>query len=267
MLFSARHLRTLAFHLPRLRKYRRGRVLLKHYHKRFAERPRVAIVGAAGGLGKWGPWAIWELLRADCFEPDPVACQDLKRKYPRGNFVQAALGDRTGTTAFHETEFAQCSSCLEPDSAILSDYSAGELFRVKRAATVSISRFDDLFRQGRVQRPDFLQMDVQGFEAAVLEGFGSCLTNLVGIECESHLKPLYKGEKPLWELIELLEAHQFVLRHLESQGPFGGEFLEVNAFFLRKLDAKAERERELARFWELVCELPPVFGKRTGIWP
>ena len=240
--------------------------LMRRYFKACGQQPKVAVVGAAEGLGKWGPFAMAGFVAGLGFEPDPVEFEHLRQKFPWVQFSSSALGNQTrDSVTFYETAFLQCSSCLEPDTASLSPYWNAPRFAVKATREIALARFDDLCDRKLVPCPDLLQIDVQGFEYEVLDGFGAYLDNVVAIECESHFKRLYRGQKILPELVTYLDSRGFVLRHLESQGRFGGEYVEVNAYFVRLTDPRETLKRDLIRIWETVCDLPPAGGERTGL--
>ncbi len=73
-----------------------------------------------------------------------------------------------------------------------------------RTVDVTVHRFDELYPGLVKTRPDYIQMDVQGFETRVLEGFGDHLNHVVGLQSEAHFCPLYKGQSLLWELRDQL---------------------------------------------------------------
>jgi len=244
----------------------RGLRMMKNHVKQFKTIPRVVVVGAAGGgLDRWRQWAMMGQIKGAGFEPDPIECGNLRKAYPFAEFHQFALGDKSGPVKLYVTSSPQCTSCLEPDIETLAPYSASSLFKVEKTEQVTLRRFDELCKEGVVSVPHFLQADVQGFEYNVMEGFGSYLDDLVGIEVESHFINLYNGQKTLWQIIDFLKSHGFVLRHLETQGPFGGELVEVNAFFSRLLKSDEKEKRSLVKIWELVCALPHYEGTREGL--
>src|SRR5262249_11448887 len=142
-----------------------------------------------------------------------------------------ALGETNETRALHITADRHCSSCLEPDLEVLGKYPVARNFEVVSKVQVPVRSFASLVTDEAIRPPDFLKMDVQGFEFEVLRGFGDYLHEVVAIELESHTKALYRGQKTLQELIRFLDGHGFWLRRFEQQGSFEGECIEANLFF------------------------------------
>jgi FkbM family methyltransferase len=197
-------------------------------------------------------------LRVIGFEPDEQECTRLRVKQPFVRFEPLALGAVDGPHPLYITAHPGCTSCLEPDASVLDTYPIRKWFRVERTANVEIRRYDTLRTTRDLPAPDFIQIDVQGFEAQALEGFGPALDTVVGIEAESHLRQVYKGQSVLTDLRDLLERRGLLLRHIRPQGAFEGEAIELNAWFTRRLDACTPEQRSLAAIWETMCMLPPA---------
>jgi hypothetical protein len=97
-----------------------------------------------------------------------------------------------------------------------------------------------------------VSIDVQGFEREVLEGFGQLLNTVLAVESEVHLKEFYRGETLFPDMLQFMEKRGFYLRHIQPQGPFEGELVEANAFWVRR-----GAEGVLIEFWERLNTLPP----------
>ena len=141
---------------------------------------------------------------------------------------------------------------------VLKEYPVSACFRVVQETDMDVHRFDSLYRCAKVALlPDYLHIDVQGFEYEVLEGMGEFIDGVTCTEIESHLKPIYKGQKMFFEMKAYLESKGYFLRDVQSQGPFEGEVLELNAFFTRREQCLDDRGKSLVRLWERICRLKP----------
>ncbi len=107
-----------------------------------------------------------------------------------------------------------------------SGYVGTEMVEVKRLDAV----FDELVNpQSRV----WLKMDVQGFEAAVVEGAANVLHRIDVIQAEVSLEPLYEGETTMADFLLLMTRKGFTLIALESylSDAETSELLQVECIF------------------------------------
>ena len=93
------------------------------------------------------------------------------------------------------------SSLFEPNTPLLSRYQGiEELTRVTERSSVQTTTLDSLASQ--VGEIDFLKMDVQGGELAVIEGAQKALGAVSVIETEVEFVPLYE-QQPLFADIDI----------------------------------------------------------------
>jgi FkbM family methyltransferase len=146
---------------------------------------------------------------------------------------QFGLSDRDGAATINIPDGASDLSSL------LAFTARGRHMTSEAAVTqeqVTLHRLDDLFEQlaepgSRVA----LKLDVQGYEAAVLRGAEHSLSQVVLIECELPLAPLYEGSDSFADLVTLITGMDF--------SPIGmwtnyidrstGAALDADAFFVR----------------------------------
>lgn len=79
----------------------------------------------------------------------------------------------------------------------------------------------------------------------MLQGFGELLQTCLGIELETHVYPIYQGQKLLHHLIAFLSDYGFVLRKLTPLLNMGapdrpvlsldGDFVEFDAWFTKNI--------------------------------
>jgi hypothetical protein len=101
---------------------------------------------------------------------------------------------------------------------------------------VRLARLDSLRDDLRLTgERAFLKVDVQGYELEVLQGAVESLADVLAVECELSLAPLYEGQALFADLVEWLRAPGFVLVGLESVhfDARSGELLQVNGLFTR----------------------------------
>jgi FkbM family methyltransferase len=173
------------------------------------------------------------------FEPIPSEAASIRQtllRIPGAQVLESALAHVSGTQNLYITAASGCSSLREPNFDILKRYSIGWIFKVVDTRQINCTRYDELFRTGLAPIPDVIKADVQGLEYEVLVGFGSLLQDCLAIELETHLTPLYRGQKLTGDIIHLLEDFGFVLRELRKVPNFDGDAIEFDAVFTKRSD-------------------------------
>lgn len=118
------------------------------------------------------------------------------------------------------------------------DYTFGTTSSMKYVDTeeVELSTLEDVAGEllSEVDHP-FLKLDVQGFEMEVLEGGGSWLRRMVGIETELGLLPLYEDQADWRAVCDWLRGKGFVLYALDPgySDWESGRLVEIDAMFVR----------------------------------
>jgi FkbM family methyltransferase len=186
----------------RLAAIRRGRV------------SAVLDVGAAGGdfaRKLRGSGYDGEIVS---FEPLSASFQKLTRAAegdPRWRAVHTAVGDRARSAEINISGTAVSSSLLpmEPlhvETISTSKYEGHETVTVQPLDAL-VSELPEPLRAG----PFYLKVDVQGYEAQVLDGATETLKRVAAIELEVSLRPLYRGSMLFGDMLARLEAIGFRL--------------------------------------------------------
>jgi hypothetical protein len=132
---------------------------------------RVAIdIGA--NVGEWTRWLAARFDHVIAVEPDPRALSELRQSLPPNvHLMEVAAGERHGVAEFHlRPESTQSSTLLEhPIGA--GDQAEAPVVQTIGVTTVTLDflRFVARDRFG-CEEIDFVKIDVEGAEAAVLAG-------------------------------------------------------------------------------------------------
>lgn len=179
----------------------------------------VLDVGAAGG-------DFGRKLRASgydgeivSFEPITASFQSLKAAAAadlRWRAIQSAVGDCDATAEIHISGTPVSSSLLpmEPlhvETIPASRYEANETVRV-RPLDALVDELPEPLRRG----PYYLKIDVQGYEAQVLDGARDTLTRVAAIEIEVSLQAVYRGATLFGAMLSRLEGLGFTLASWED---------------------------------------------------
>lgn len=147
-----------------------------------------------------------------------------------------ALGDRNGQIGLHRSAESDMSSVLHQNPTLerLSPSSA-----VIETIEVPQKRFDAIELPVSEPARLFLKLDVQGYEATVLEGVGSRWPFIQGLQLEMALLPIYEGECFWRDMVAQLADRGFDI-HLLLPGYFAPKLarqLQCDGVFFRSLSA------------------------------
>jgi FkbM family methyltransferase len=146
---------------------------------------------------------------------------------------QAAIGSEDGEIEIHVSANSQSSSALNmldahANAAPDSHYIGVEKVRLCQLDTLSRAYF-------KQDSSAFLKIDTQGFEDQVLNGANWTLDQVVGIQLELSLIPLYEGQRLFQELIQKVGERGFKLWSISPVfvNSQNGRLLQVDATFFK----------------------------------
>lgn len=182
------------------------------------EKLRLVDVGARDGIAeRWQPFH--ELLQVIAFEPDPEECARLnagasRMPYPV-KFVPRALGAADGQQAIlNICKQPGCSSLLQPNQKLCSDYPYGPNMEVVKTWPVTLHRLDSVAAEHGF-RPDVIKIDTQGTELDILRGAGDLLADMLIVELEVEFVSQYIAQPQACDVNVFMREQGFVLRGLK----------------------------------------------------
>ena len=148
------------------------------------------------------------LCRVIGFEPQGDALAELqRRKGSNERYLPYALGDGKSHT-LHVCRGSGMTSLLEPDPAKLALFDIlRSISEVVRTVVVDTRRLDDV---AEIEHLDFLKLDVQGSELAVIRGGTGRLAQAVAIQAEVSFVTLYKDQPAVGEIDLELRGQGFI---------------------------------------------------------
>ena len=195
--------------------------------------PFVVDVGANRGQFTLAVLTLKPEASIVAIEPQADCCEDLRQAtctYERATVIESAIGDHNGTVIFNHVQDDVASSILFPDTDVQRHYH-GTGMTVATQKSVPIQTLDQLIPQH--QQVALLKIDVQGYEAHVLNGASSVLARTQCVLIEVNYRQHYKGEARFTALHLQLEAHGFTL-HGISEPYFSQECpLWADALYVR----------------------------------
>jgi FkbM family methyltransferase len=213
----------------------------------------VVDVGAAGGLHRrWAPFA--RHIRSHLFEPEQEAYKELLKRHAGNTLVRIypnALSRDDKPITIHITAWPRSSGVFlaDPqhlDKVILKNH----LVPVKRITVTNTTTIDSI-----LERADFIKIDVEGFELAILEGGERLLKQTLGLELEVNFNGRLLPEKPQFSVVdEFCRGHGFILMKLfdvsdmdylleDRRFDLGGVAFQANAVYIRPPETVVEMVR------------------------
>lgn len=176
----------------------------------------VVAIGAnpAGADLPYKPLLEKRLCRLFGFEPQRAVLAELNsRKSELETYLPYIVGD--GEPArLRECASAGMTSLLEPDRNMLKHFPGFlEWGRIVADSKVATRRLDDI---GEIDAIDYLKIDVQGSEPAILQNGRRRLAEAVMIQAEVLFLPLYKNQPAFGEIDLELRGQGFIPHDLIS---------------------------------------------------
>lgn len=182
----------------------------------------LADVGASGGiLPHWLPHR--RHLRLIGFEPDARAFEDLSSQQDNQiRYFNVGLHRSRGQFSFYLTRKQQTSSCFLPNRDLLDRFHNPLRFDVVEETSIDCESLDEVLQEAGLTDLDFIKLDTQGSELAILEGASAVLAESVfGLEIEVAFAELYEGQ-PLFSDVDL-----FVRQ-------FGFDLIDLSAVYWKR---------------------------------
>ena len=196
---------------------------LAHLHAK-GFRPRVVLdVGSAKGYWSVTTALVWPDAQFYLIDPLPQSEPALKELCvdPRFRYVLTAVGAEPGE--------AVINVAADPDSSSL--LAAG----ADNPQVIGIETVDRLIAAGRVEPPDLVKLDVQGFELRVLDGGRSLFGSADVFVIEANLFAFMPGCPRLHEVVAYMAARGFYPFDFAGtlRRPFEDDLGQVDVVFVR----------------------------------
>lgn len=174
-------------------------------------------VGAYEGA-KSLPWAQADFsMVVYAFEPNLFMATKLLGRSSNYVVLPMAVSERTGYADFYKNNYEAASSLLPFDPEGLERWKGGDRLRITEKIVVPTVRLDEFMESTGISRVDFLKIDAQGADLAVLRSLGDRIWDVKRILLEVQLAPLYRGAATKEEVLDFLSLKEFRLVSAEFQ--------------------------------------------------
>ena len=149
-----------------------------------------------------------DLCDVVAFEPDAALCDRLNAESDgRRTYLPHFVGDGARGT-FRTCRARMTSSLYEPNEPLLDMFqNLSDLLAVESRDSVATVRLDDI---DSAKGADFLKLDVQGAECAVIEGAPDLLQSVSVVHTEVEFVPLYERQPLFAEVDQALRRNGFL---------------------------------------------------------
>ena len=189
-----------------------------------ADKPlRVIDIGAYGGVESH--WEVYDdQIELIAFEPNEDECSKLNEAVSTGQgtacrFYPTALHRDKGRRTLHVSQNLMASSLLETNWSYVNRFPHCEPGRIVSTTKVNTADLDSFLEENEIDYVDFMKIDAEGCELAILEGARGLLAgSLLGVSIEVFFQA-YHRDRPLFsDIDEFLRGYGFALfdlPHLE----------------------------------------------------
>ena len=158
-------------------------------------------------------------IQVYAFEPNIALANHTFHRIPNFHVLPLAVGEQNGLATFHLNSFAAASSMLPMDESARREWVGGEVLSQDSRITVPVMRLDAIMDSLGIERIDFLKIDAQGGDFAVVKSAGKRLRDIRKIKLEVTTTPqqLYVGAGTKTEIVRYMSEHGFALVSEQSQ--------------------------------------------------
>jgi FkbM family methyltransferase len=195
--------------------------------------PRVWIdVGAHLGEKTFAAAEADPSLRVYAFEPNLSVARRLIGRLPNYVVLPMAVAEHDGCADLYVNTFAAASSLLPFDAEGLRQWAGGEVLNVEKKIAVPTVRLDTFMGLMGLDDIEFLKIDAQGADFAVVRSASGCLRAFarIALEVQVNAVPLYQQGSDRRAVVAYLEDRGFELASVEKQS----RDQEENLVFVRK---------------------------------
>ena len=189
-------------------------------------------------------------LNYHLFEPNQKEAKKLLKNkvfYDDYQVYDFALSNKNETRKLFITKGIYQSSFLKPNHNFLNKFTNSNRYKISKINKVKAKKLDHII----MGKPDFIKIDVQGFNYEILEGSSRTLKNTLGIDIEVDFQEIYQKEILFGKIDEFLNNKDFefidftyLCRWERNSFSGNGQCIFGNALFLKKTEIALKYNKE-----------------------
>lgn len=164
-------------------------------------------------------------------DANPIAVEQIKKKYPGFKTFYTAVSEFDGTTKF--TQIVSDDKNHAGSSSI-ENYSFFEE-ATYNTITVPVTRMDTLLAAEGLSETiiDLIKVDIEGYSYEFIMGMGDCVNNVKLFHLETEMFDRHPGHKNNNLVIDLMTERGFLLCHTSYQWENIQDQIWINSRFIR----------------------------------
>ncbi len=189
-------------------------------------------------------------LRVYLFEPNINQATALFGMLPNFFVVPLAVSETDGSAELNINSSAASNSLLPLDDQAVAKWAGATGLKTLEKVTVGTIRLDTFLSMAGIETVDYLKIDAQGLDLAVVKSAGDRLKDIhrICLECDVTPNPLYHGVPTKSETVEYLASQGFKLIDVLTQSDGQEENLTFESSAPPRASRKWNRLPDMAGF-------------------
>lgn len=200
--------------------------------RRRGVRPR-RVVDAGACMGDWARLfhKVFPEARILMIEPQSRHAGALRSLVAEHGGLMRYASCLVGPPGTSEVDFVVLDDGAGTGSSVLAENSNVP----RHVERLAVSTLDELVRREDLEAPDFLKLDVQGYEIEVLKGASACLASAEFVLLEVSLWPYNQGAPLVADVLPWMDKHGFRAYEIVELSRRGdGVMVQADVLFIRK---------------------------------
>ena len=187
------------------------------------------------------------------FEPNKSEIKKLeinRKFYNNYKIFDVALSNKNHSKSLFITKGIYQTSVLKPNFSFLNKFKDVNRYKIIKKVELKAKKLDKII----INNPDFIKIDVQGYNYEVLQGSNKTLNNTIGIDIEVDFQQIYEKEKLYGKINDFLITKDFefidftyLARWERDKFKNNGQCVFGNALYLKKTDSILNKSEDIIK--------------------
>jgi len=149
------------------------------------------------------------------FEPEPAAAAALESVDPAPwksrRIVRAAVGGSDGPQTLYIPPSPESASLLKHNAEMIDWFGIDSQHSIEKTIEVDTRTLDSLAREGALPSADYIKIDVEGAEGAIIAGGADYLKDCLALQVEVAFLEQRLGQPLAWDIGRTLDEQGFMI--------------------------------------------------------